>query len=219
MIAKVDGRKRRSEVTRERIVVAMKSLIDDGNVAPTTEQIARRASVSTRSVFFRFRDTAALYLAVMDKVFDEIMPRIPPIPPTGPTLDRIHTFVERRSQVCEELRHYWRTGNVLFAQNPTIGARGEMARAITRARIEETFAPEIGSLDSTVARRLVDALSTASDYEVWDTMRRYQSRTYEEARATLETLILGAMIRFGAAPAAQAPTAEQVPAARRTANG
>jgi len=192
-----DGRRRRSEATRERIVAAMKALIEEGVLAPTAEMIAARAGVSSRSVFFRFGDTAELYLAVIDSVFAETLPLLPPMATEGSTVDRTRLFVDRRAKSGEQFRHFWRAGNVLFAQNPTIGARGETIRAIARTRIETAFAPEIAALGMDAAKSLVDAIATVSDWEVWDLMRRYQSRSVEEAKATLEILVSGALALHG----------------------
>ena len=80
MTPETDGRLRRSAATRERIVSAMADLIREGVVAPTTDLIASRAGVSSRSLFFRFRDTPELFLAVIDQVMTDLVPRLPPVP-------------------------------------------------------------------------------------------------------------------------------------------
>ena len=199
VIKETDGRFRRSAATREKILAATIGLIRDGQIVPTSEMIAARAGVSARSVFFRFKDTADLYLAVVDRVIAEFLPNLPAMPTVGPTALRLRLFVERRSRSGEEFRHFWRTGLVLFASHPAITARGDMVRAITRTRIATAFAPELAALPQDRRESLIDAIATACDWEVWDMMRRYLGRSVEEAKATLHTLVSGALLAHGVA--------------------
>ena len=52
--AKVDGRRLRSDRSRQVIVEAMLQLINEGNLVPTAQQIANHAKVGIRSVFRHF---------------------------------------------------------------------------------------------------------------------------------------------------------------------
>ena len=54
--AEVDGRFRRSVRSRERILDALRELVSEGNLRPTGQQVAARASVSLRTVFRQFDD-------------------------------------------------------------------------------------------------------------------------------------------------------------------
>lgn len=197
MVGKHDGRHRRSEATRERIIEAMKALIEEGNMSPTTEMIASRAGVSSRSVFFRFRDMTDLYLAMIDSVIADMLPKLPPIPSDGPLSERLQQFIERRAQSGERFRHFWRSGNAVFVQKPAIAARGEMIRSITRARIETAFGPELARLDKPSAKSLIDAIAAATDWEIWDMMRRFHALDEPGARAAMENLVAGALLLHG----------------------
>src|SRR5213076_1131404 len=57
----VDGRRKRGEDNRNRISQAFLSLVAEGVVAPTAEDVAHRAGVGLRSVFRHFTDMEALY--------------------------------------------------------------------------------------------------------------------------------------------------------------
>ena len=199
VIKETDGRFRRSAATREKIIAATISLIREGQVAPTSEMIALRAGVSARSIFFRFKDTADLYLTVIDHVIAEFLPKLPPMPTFGPSALRLRLFVDRRARSGEEFRHFWRTGLVLFSDHPAITARGDMVRMITRTRIATAFEPELAALAPERRESLIDAIATACDWEVWDMMRRYLGRSIDEAKATLFTLVSGALLSHGVA--------------------
>ncbi|MBT5683609.1 MAG: TetR family transcriptional regulator, partial [Gammaproteobacteria bacterium] len=59
--ATTDGRKLRSEDSKRRIVSAMLELVREGRMAPTAEEVAKRAEVGLRTVFRRFKDMESLY--------------------------------------------------------------------------------------------------------------------------------------------------------------
>jgi len=58
-----DGRTARSDRTHNAVVAAFLRLLDEGNLRPTTEQIAERAAVSPRSVYQHFPERDALLIA------------------------------------------------------------------------------------------------------------------------------------------------------------
>ena len=58
---KVDGRRLRSDRSRQVIVEAMLQLIDGGNLVPTAQQVADHAKVGIRSVFRHFEDMEAIF--------------------------------------------------------------------------------------------------------------------------------------------------------------
>ena len=58
---KVDGRRLRSDRSRQVIVESMLQLINDGNLVPTAQQIANHAKVGIRSVFRHFEDMEAIF--------------------------------------------------------------------------------------------------------------------------------------------------------------
>src|SRR6185295_16787979 len=64
-----DGRRLRSERTRQAIVEAYLALLRDDPRIPTSTQIAERAGYSVRSVFERFPDLLSLRIAATDHAF------------------------------------------------------------------------------------------------------------------------------------------------------
>lgn len=63
-----DGRRRRSQASRDRIMDAVIALIDEGEGIPGAEAIAARAGVGLRSVFRHFGDLDGLYEMVIDRI-------------------------------------------------------------------------------------------------------------------------------------------------------
>ncbi len=63
-----DGRRLRSQASRERIIDAVVAIIDDGQEIPTAEAVADRANVGLRSVYRHFGDMDSLYSAVLERI-------------------------------------------------------------------------------------------------------------------------------------------------------
>jgi AcrR family transcriptional regulator len=64
----IDGRRRRSQASRDRIMDAVIALIDENQGVPGAEAIAARAGVGLRSVFRHFGDLDGLYEMVIDRI-------------------------------------------------------------------------------------------------------------------------------------------------------
>src|SRR5262245_47101449 len=96
----VDGRRRRSEQTRQAIIEAYLDLVRANHKPPTAPQIAKRAGISTRSVFERFTDLLTLSLAAADYAFEQAVAQA-----AAPILDadlhtRLKAQVEVRAATC-----------------------------------------------------------------------------------------------------------------------
>ena len=59
-----DGRRLRSERSRQAMINAALILIEEGNFAPTAKQISARAGVGIRSFFRQFEDMDQFFAAV-----------------------------------------------------------------------------------------------------------------------------------------------------------
>ena len=55
-----DGRRLRSERSRQAIIDAMLKLVEEGVLVPTAQQVSERAGVGIRSVFRHFSDMESL---------------------------------------------------------------------------------------------------------------------------------------------------------------
>src|ERR1044072_5768679 len=68
--AATDGRSARAARTRDAVVEALLSLLDEGNLRPTARQVAERAGVSLRSVYVHFDDLEDLFTAAAHRFFE-----------------------------------------------------------------------------------------------------------------------------------------------------
>src|ERR1019366_3029777 len=71
-IPSADGRRRRGQDNRARIVAAMLDIIHSGDLAPSAEQVAQRADVGLRTVFRHFQDMDSLFREMSVVIMGEL---------------------------------------------------------------------------------------------------------------------------------------------------
>src|SRR6266478_1745574 len=76
--SRIDGRRLRSERTKQLIIEAFLALLRERPEMPTAVQIAERAGYSVRSIFERFPDLNALRVAATDYSLAQALALAPP---------------------------------------------------------------------------------------------------------------------------------------------
>ena len=70
IVGSSDGRRLRSERSQTAIIEAALTLMEEGTLVPTAQQIADRAGVGIRSFFRHFADMDSLFLAADEMLLD-----------------------------------------------------------------------------------------------------------------------------------------------------
>ncbi len=187
--AKIDGRTLRSERTHERIVGATLALIREGDPQPRTADIAERAGVSVRSIFQHFADTEALFVAVADKVVQEVINLTRPIPEGASLRERIDALVEQHAGASETLLPIIRSIAANQGHSPALAERSRAGRLFARHRTEIALRPELDSLPAPLRLGTLDSLSAATDWDVWANLRTHHGLDIGAATAVLRRLV------------------------------
>lgn len=180
---RVDGRRLRSERTKQLIVEAYMSLVRENSQMPTAIQIAERAGYSVRSVFERFPDLVALRVAATDYAIAEARTQGALRDIDADRQTRIRSQVETRSSAGERWLPLWRVLSSDSGEAPELQKRIRLIRDLVRMRIELMFQPELSSLPQDRRRRLLIALEAVTDLESWGRMREFHGLSVEDARA------------------------------------
>ena len=178
---RVDGRRLRSERTRQLIIEAYMALVRDGSQLPTAVQIAERAGYSVRSIFERFPDMHALRVAVTDYAIAEGRAQGALRDVDADRLTRIRSHVEQRGQGCERWLPLWRVLSTKNDESPELKKRMRMIRELVRMRLELMFQRELSSVVDPQRRHTVIALETLTDFENWGRMRELYGLDFEQA--------------------------------------
>lgn len=107
---RIDGRRLRSERTKQLIIEAYLALAHEFSPrVPTAAEIAERAGYSVRSVFERFPDIRALQIAAVDYAVAQLAALGPPRGADGDRPTRLEAQVTTRAQICERWLPLWRS--------------------------------------------------------------------------------------------------------------
>ena len=181
-IARIDGRRLRSERTKQLIIEAYLALAREMSPrVPTADEIAEKAGYSVRSVFERFPDIRALQVAAVDYSFAQLAALAPPRGADGDRKTRIESHVRTRGQTCESWLPLWRSLIVNQGDSPELKARIRDARERATARMELMFAPELELMHPAERRQILIALEALMDVESWARMRETFGLSIDEA--------------------------------------
>jgi AcrR family transcriptional regulator len=178
---RVDGRRLRSERTRQLIIEAYMALVRDSSQVPTAAQIAERAGYSVRSIFERFPDMHALRVAVTDFAIAEGRAQGALRDVDADRMTRIRSHVEQRGHGCERWLPLWRVLSTRNDDSPELKKRMRMIRELVRMRLELMFQRELGAIVDPQRRHTVIALETLTDFENWGRMRELFGLDFEQA--------------------------------------
>lgn len=179
-----DGRRRRSQDSRARIVAAMLELVHGGEMSPSAEQVAERAEVGLRTVFRHFKDMDSLY-GEMSKVIERELAEIVARPLEGETWrERLVHLVVRRTQAFERIAPYKRASNVVRHRSRFLEAGHARLVAGLREILERELPPEIAADPVRL-----EALDLLLSYEAWSRLRREQGLPVRRAREVLQAAV------------------------------
>ena len=168
-----DGRRLRRERNRTAVVDAMLELYRDGNLAPTTEEIAARAGLSPRSLFRYFDDLDDLVRAAITRHIERVMPSVALDVDAGPDAtcpERIAALVRQRMRLFDAIGSVGQISRLRAPFQPLIATQLRRARAFLRDQIAQLFAPELAALGP-AAEHVLAAADILCSFEAHQLMR------------------------------------------------
>jgi len=180
---RIDGRRLRSERTKQLIIEAFIALLRDEQKMPTAVQIAERAGYSVRSVFERFPDLNALRVAATDYALAQAAALAPARHLDGDRRTRVDSQTETRAHTCERGVALWRVLMNFEKESDELKQRVRRARDTTVIRLELMYKPELSTLPAEQRRHVLIALEALTDHESWARMREQHGLPFDEARA------------------------------------
>lgn len=180
---RMDGRRLRSERTKQLIIEAYLDLIRENPSVPmpTAAEIAARAGYSVRSIFERFPDLHTLRVAAADYSLAHAAALAPARDVDSDRATRIRSQVETRAGTCERGIALWRALLFNVDENDALKARVRLARDRTIERMELMYRPELSTLSPIERRNLLIALEAVTDIESWARMRDMHGLSFAES--------------------------------------
>jgi TetR/AcrR family transcriptional regulator, regulator of autoinduction and epiphytic fitness len=192
--ARLDGRRLRSEQSREAIVDAILTLLRQGHPRPGAQQIAATAGVSLRSVFRHFEDLDGLFTVATERQRQRVRHLFELESPGGSLRERVEVLVTQRARLYEEIAPMRRAALRQAPFHAPLRRGLAEANAALRGHLGEVFAVELARLSATARRQLLEALEAASSWPYWETLRSDQGIPVERARRIMARTLL-ALVR------------------------
>jgi AcrR family transcriptional regulator len=193
--ATVDGRRQRTQVTRKNIIDAAIALQNEGNMRPSMQQISARAGVSLRTAFQHFPEKHQLTHAVLDELTRafRVDPPTPELAQHSALEARIERFLDVRIRHLEALTPHRRASNAMIANWPLLQKHRLKVRKRARDLVATWFAAELDQLAPALRTKWLTAIATLVDWEMWQSLRTYPTRSIAECRTALELLLTAAL--------------------------
>jgi len=179
-----DGRHRRGEDSRARIVAAMLEIVQGGDVSPSAEQVAARADVGLRTVFRHFKDMDSLYREMSVVIEREMRALVERPFAAQDWRERLVELIGRRATVFEKIGPFKRAANV--ARHRSKFLEVDNGRLVTALR--EILVAQLPPEAAGDAAKL-EILDLLLSFESWSRLRREQGLSVARARETLEAAI------------------------------
>ena len=187
IVPKVDGRRLRSERTRQALIEAFMRLLRRNPTMPKADQIAKEAGCSVRSVFQRFTGLNELSLATADYAIAQGQAEAVARNVDADRATRIRSHVKTRAVACEKWLPLWRV--IVGQDQAALRQRVAMVRAANIERMKLMYRPELSTLPEPDRDSLLLALATLTSFESWDQLRHCYNLSMEDAQAVWRSAI------------------------------
>jgi AcrR family transcriptional regulator len=181
--ASSDGRRRRSEQSRAKIIEAMLSLVREGTIVPTAEEVAVRANIGLRSVFRHFTDMEMLRREMVGQMSQSYAKWFTPFEGEN-WRDQLKDLVSRRTLAYEEIMPFKRAADIRRYKSSVIGSEFDRLNILMRARLLSVLPEEF-----TKQNILFESLDLVLSIDAWRRLREDQNLSIEDAREALHVMV------------------------------
>lgn len=187
----VDGRRRRSEQNRQKIIEAILELVQGGEVSPSAEQVAERAGVGLRSVFRHFNDMESLYREIGTRVEERIRPLVEEPFHSPDWRGRLDELINRKVRIFEEIAPFYLVGR-LHGLNSGFG-KADRARSIARERkaLKVIWPPQLKK-----EKALFEGIDLLLSFDTYARLRMDQRLSIRKSKAVIQKLVDGLLLGF-----------------------
>jgi AcrR family transcriptional regulator len=187
-ISKPDGRRLRSNRSRQLIIESMLELIKQGNLVPTAQQVADHANVGIRSVFRHFEDMESIFETASDLCHREYRSLFIGGDRSGTLQERILHASECHADAYETISNIMLSG-AARRWNSEVLQKSYFDYQYQLRRDLDEWLPELVSLSEN-NRQAVDSIAS---FEMWQRLRNIQglgkAKSIEIIVEMLEALI------------------------------
>jgi TetR/AcrR family transcriptional regulator of autoinduction and epiphytic fitness len=175
------------------VLSAFLALIEEGDLSPTAERVAQRSGVSPRTVYHQFDDLATIHQLAGEKLLARVQSIPSTLDLTLPVGQRVDAFVRYRVTVYDLLHPLSSAARIREPSSAALRANRDGMLRFGERNVRDSFAPELEPLTDTQARRLVAAISLATNWSAWyallEELQQERSEAIALMRATTRALL------------------------------
>ncbi len=179
--AQPDGRRQRSQRSRQKIVAAMLKLVRGGEMRPSAAQVAEASGVSLRTVFRHFEEMDSLFREMTAIIEQEIKPILMrPLTSTN-WRAQVDELISKRIDVYERIMPMKVSGSVRRFQSAYLKEDYDEFLAIERAGLKNVLPKAVQK-----NAQLYAALEMTISFEAWRSMRQDRGLSAKQAEGVLQ---------------------------------
>lgn len=194
-----DGRRARRDRNRDAVVDALLALYRDGQLNPSSDEIASRAGLSPRSLFRYFDDIDDLCQSAITRQQDQVRHLFEvEVPFDAPVAERIAALVEQRTRLFDTIFAAALVARLRAPFQPMVAAHITDSRSYLRNQIKRLLKPELSALTPAAAANVLTAMDLLCSFEAFQLMRQDQVLSNAKIISTLiDTLktLLGTQVK------------------------
>jgi|TARA_B110000503_G_scaffold36706_1_gene60022 AcrR family transcriptional regulator len=187
----VDGRRARSERSKQALIDASLALVQEGNLIPTAQQISDRAGVGIRSFFRHFEDMEALFATMERQTRESSVALFLGGDREGTLEERILHAIERYGIAYEKERNLILSTSALLWRSEILRKNYARNQRALRRDLDD-WLPELKQLTGS-ERVVVDAIAS---FEMWHRLRYHQGLS-EQASIDVIVGLLSSQLKDG----------------------
>lgn len=179
-----DGFQRTPASTRRRVraIDAFIDLVLEGNLPPTTEQVAERADISLATLFRYFETLNVLRRDAALRMLERFpLLRVSDVG-EGPMRDRIERFAAIRVSLWEKVHLLARLQRSTVLQDPGAAQMVNFVRGVMADEVREHFAHELRGLTAAQRDDAVALIASLTSVESWEQFRHAYGRSPLQTR-------------------------------------
>lgn len=184
--AQSDGRRMRRERNRQAVVDALLALFREGDLRPSSSDVANRANLSPRSLFRYFDDLDDLIRTAVAVQMEQARPLMSiAAVPGDPLQRRIDALVVQRAALFDAIGPAAAVARREAPFQPLLREQVGRTRTALRGQLQALFAPELDALDDEQAATVLAAIDVACSFEAYQLLRADQGLAVAAVRAVM----------------------------------
>lgn len=183
---KQDGRQLRRQRNREAVVDALLDLYSDGNLRPSTEEIAARSGLSPRSLFRYFEDVDDLTRTAISRIEGRAATVVPiDAGPESALPAKVEALVDQRFRLFGAVGSAAAVSRLRSPFQPILAERLKANRSFLRHQIETLFGPELARIGQADAAQTLAAADVLCSFEAHQLLLGDQALSTPQAKAAM----------------------------------